>query len=51
MFIAIYEFQRYAHCCKWNEALWLMLYKEYSFMLIAIHVVKLHAHYYTWSED
>ena len=37
MLNAIHGVMRYAYTYTWSEALWLMLYKGVSFMLIAIH--------------
>ena len=42
--------KRYSHYYTWSEALGSMLYKEWSYMLIAIHVVKLRANNYTRSK-
>ena len=41
MLIAIHEMKRHAHCNTWSEAVYSMPYKKLSYMLIAIHIVKL----------
>ena len=48
MLFAIHGVKLYSY--TWSEALCSLLHIELSFMIIAIHEMKRHAHCYTWSE-